>query len=367
MSSCLSIRSIMSLIAGLTVWQLGPTVARACTPIACSDAAIFPTGGELPLNQLSLRFRPARAVRVALDAGVVVPHLYRVENQNNTEVPLTMTTLANGDILLEPATPPAVGSKLVFAADNPCHPERSLSANFVVTAATPEPTTMDMGKLQVALGRGSVSVPSSGGSCALPVDSAYADLSVMFSAAALPLASVIEQEVWVDGVRHPGSVKQVYATCLPFEDAWATANLDVGRHRVQLRGTLLDGSTLKTDEVEIELRCVGTTRTLDGGIVILPGDSSDAGPAKDDAGGQPIADAGPIMARDAALGGSVDADSSTVTPPCCKTTPENEDDSDGCSLSPRGRSPGWSSGSLLTLGVLLLSRRRRARLRSVIS
>lgn len=253
-------RAVLSFVVGLTVLLTAPCGVLACTPITCSVAAVFPSGGDLPLNLFTLRFKPPRIYNE--DGGLSTPRLYRVDGDARTEVPLTITTLMDGNVLLAPVSAPEVGTRLTLEAELGCFAPGSLRADYVVTGAVPVPK--EMGTLQATLGRAEVLVPTARGSCTVTLDAAYADLAVLYTDAARPLADVLEPQLWVDGTRYTWSAKQVFASCQTY-DEYPLVNLKLGKHRAELRGTLLDGTMLKTPEVEFNLQCVGPTTTLDGG------------------------------------------------------------------------------------------------------
>jgi hypothetical protein len=258
--STLRTRTALWFVAGLMAWHLVLPRARACSPQTCSVATVFPSGGELPLNLLTLRFKPPR--NYYEDGGLSTPRLYRVDGGARTELALTHTALSDGNVLLSPVSPPEVGTRLTLETEQGCSAPGLVRADYVVTSAVAVPA--ELGSLQATLGRAAMMVPTSRGSCTVTLDAAYADLSVLYTDAARPLADVLEPQLWVDGKPYSWSARQVFATCEKY-DEYPTVNLTLGKHRAEMRGTLLDGTMLKTAEIELDLRCVGPTSTLDGG------------------------------------------------------------------------------------------------------
>lgn len=99
---------------------------------------------------LTLRFKPPRIYYD--DGGLSTPRLYRVDGDARTEVPLTMTTLMDGNVLLAPVSAPEVGTKLTLEAEPGCFAPGSLRADYVVTSAVAVPAAL--GTLQATLKRG---------------------------------------------------------------------------------------------------------------------------------------------------------------------------------------------------------------------
>ena len=343
----------VGLCAGLWASPLFAPVARACSPVGCIAPAVFPaSGAALPEGQQRLRFQPGRDF-ITQDAGVArPPKLYRVDGAKRTELTVAITSLTNGAQMITPITPSSVGSKLVLEADPVgCSPQQPLHAEFTVTAAATVPA--NLGTLSVALGQAALLVPTSRGSCTISLEAAYADLTLLRANEAQAFADVTEPQLWVDGSAY-GSAMRVYATCQPFQDSWAAANLKLGKHRAELRGTLLDGSVLKTPEVEFELRCEGVAGLGDAGL-------RDAGTT---------ADAGSAGAGwvDAAVARALDpgADASTVQWSSCDASGYSESlprpaTNEGCALT-TGRPLDRSTLAAFVAGVgVLLARRRKAR------
>ena len=345
------------LAIGLTVCMAEAPVALACSPNTCGPATVFPAHGELPQNQLQLRLAPRRSVMG--DAGVTAPHLYRVDGDRRTEIALSASALSDGSLLLVPAMAPEVSTKLVFEADeSACAGTAPLHAEFVVTASAEVPT--DLGSLQVALGRAEVAVPTSRGSCVIPLDAAFADLTLTPTPAAAPLLDVIERQLWVDGVNFAGATR-VYGTCEPFIDSWANGvNLKLGKHRAELRGTTLGGAQLKTAEVEFELRCESDGGVSDAGARGDAGVSADAGTTLGGFTDGRALDAGATVAR-AGGDASISKDPVDAGPPGPASVDPHAsaDADDGCALATQRGSTAAYGAWLGVAVALLLARRRR--------
>jgi hypothetical protein len=350
-----------ALAAAAWLSPFGQPSAHACKFLVCQSADVFPAGGDIPQDQLEFTFRPDREQYDQNDAGRPTPHLYRIEGDARSEIPLELTALAGypPSFTVKPASALPAGSKLVLEADAPtCRPEARLEATFTVTEAAPAPTSL--GTLKFALQRGLLEVGTRAGSCSETLDVAYADLTLELAAGALPFRSVLAYQWLVDGAPYDGffhvlphgdegngrselgrGVERVYALCEPAASSRPESLLSrtaPGEHRVSLRGVLRGGATVETPEVHLELKCDGPAPVSSGA----------------DAGNKPV------TVRAADLGGSTDTTTATAPRPA-EQAPEPHASANGCSIVHQARShamPWWLG--FAALGCTLIARRKRA-------
>lgn len=347
----------LSLVVGASL--VCPTAAHACSLSPCRAADVFPEKGSLPQDLVAFTFRPPRDFGVP-DGGVAAPHLYRVDGDVRSEVPVQVTPLggAGRAVLIEPVDKLPPGTKLVLEADAPsCAPTSKLAASYVVTEAAALPASL--GTLQFALARGPLRVGTRAGSCSEELDVTYADLTLQLAPAAQPLGDVLDYQWMVDGAPYDGFVRsiqygigaprfdmnghsqlgrgieRVWATCQPNgrSDALISA-VAPGEHRVSLRGTLRTGATVETPEVTFQLAC--------------------------DGGAPTVADAG-SPGHDAATTATTTVPQSSTAAPAVAVDSGVDAGSDGCSMghSPRSRAAVWLL-ALTVLGYGLAQRRRRS-------
>ncbi|HEY6879209.1 MAG TPA: hypothetical protein VI299_14385 [Polyangiales bacterium] len=312
----------------------------ACSP-ACPQTAVFPGFGELPANLVQLLFTPS-PIGQAPDGGGVSPRLFRVEGEAKISLPLNISAQPGGSSwLISPVEPQPVGAQLLLEADtsSPCDRE-PFARKFTVGDAHPLPT--ELGTLQVELARELLAVPMSQPDCwpiPVGVDASYAKLTLQLSDVAKPFERFWSHTLIVDGAPHArfGSGLIGGSQLPPGQDLLYTVCEDSGasvRHRVRMQSTLVDGTTLSTPELEVELRCDGTPPQWPDGSV--PHARSD--------GSTTIADAGVPPAR---------SDGSTKTADAGMESPASN--ADGCALAER-TDGAW----LLALALLLQRRRARA-------
>lgn len=178
---------------------------------------------------------------------------------------------------------------------------------------------------------------------------------------AAPWARLLEHQVWLDdqplfqpewpvfnlsATPNPTRIRAM-AACdrtprlpvLAFTQA-VDVSVEPGRHRVQWRATLPDGTQLRTNTLDLDLRCDGATR-------------ADAGAASTDAGATAsnTGDAGAPLPPTAAPEAGAEPSAGPID--------GLEDTDDGCALGRARAASSWS-GLALALSALL-ARRRRAR------
>jgi hypothetical protein len=196
------------------------------------------------------------------------------------------------------------------------------------------------------------------------VDVSYADLTILPSPSALPFKDLFYYTLVVDGVDAsaftsssvaesrldgevplPHGTERMFALCRALPGNPKVNAVQLGAHRVKLRAKL-DGLTLETPEVQVDLRCDGST------MMSGTDDLRDATVTT-----SPSAAGDEAHAGDARVPGSSD---SGVSAASSASTVRAADTSDGgCSLA-RGRPGGWSTSWLLgVLATALACRRRR--------
>ena len=353
-----------TLLAVVVMAPLVPSPAQACSGSACRSPRVFPAGGNLPRDQLTLTYWPGSD---SADAGVVLPRLYRLDGDLRSEVPLALSPLTTPFSARElaPMGALAPGTKLLLESGAPsCDPTATLAANFTVTESAPAP--LALGTLRVTLGRAQpLQVATLRGSCDEELDAAYADLTLELVSEAQLFSDVLDYEWVVDGAVYLGfssslraapselprrGTQRVYAPCEPHEHL--VNSLALGSHRALVRGKLRGVGTVATPEVSFELRC-------DAGVppsVVEPGappdpsalpesrTTTDAGERAQAAGTRDASNPqGPHTVRDAATASST-----------AKATEVH----DGCALATRpGTRPAW--GAFLGVAFALLVARRR--------
>jgi hypothetical protein len=291
--------------------------ARACEPIACSVGSVFPSGGEIPVDQFRLTFRAAQDQRESSGArSLATPHLFRLDGTARTELALQSAPVDDDpfSFVLTPTAALAPGDRLVFEADqSPCSAD-ILSATFTLTPVAPAPAML--GVLNVKLARQWLEIATSAGTCTTDVDAASADLSVSLSAAAEPFKDVVSYQLVLDDQPDVGAsvgldrgAARVYAPC--GSDPGLADSTSTGPHRAFMRATMGDGTRVATAEVAFTLDCSGAAPASSTGV-----------------------DAGALQ-----------------------TNP-----SSGCDVAGiRSRTPTWQTGSLALLALLCASRRRQRR------
>lgn len=311
--------------------------ANACS-IACSKGSILPSGGDIPSDQVRFRFDPPRGKFVdQIDGGSAPPRLYRLEGPARVVVPVRIDAISDREVWLTPEQPLPVGTQLALEApgcsDGPLHGE------YTVTAPAPFPT--ELGTLQASLHRDVLRVAVTNGSCSLPADVSYADLSLKLAPSALPYAAVFDHEVLVDGKAHPEfsralaapsplpqGVARIYSTCRADTYFRSDAALTPGPHRVRMTARV-GAQKLQTPEIEVDLSCTGNAPAW-----------------------EPDSDAPPITLKTDAGGGDATGGARDDATP-------SADGDDGCSIgadSAQRAFPVWLA--LLALALPLRVRRR---------
>lgn len=345
----MSSRLVWTLALGATCAATGiSSSALACTKlpvVLCDPGSFFPGSGTLPANALqwlwTRPFDPSSSPDGA-DAGVVQPVLSVDVNGQAMDLPLSDPSSS----LLTPEQTPDVGSVLELGYSFRCFGSDAVRVQSTITVgpAAARPTTL--GTLEPTVRAGDIIV----GDCNETIKAGYVDLSVLLSSDALPYRDALQYSLLVDGkAAGLGSqwipttdtepapnlvgVLRVFAACSG--PVSGTAELALGRHRVQAVGTLMDGSRVMGSEQEVDLRCD------------VPADAGSADAGSADAGGSGVPttqDAG----RDAAV------EPTRPTSDAGVQTPTSKGD-DGCALT------SGASGSWLALALgLLLARRKRA-------
>jgi len=291
--------------------SLRTSSVRACTQSSCPPPRVFPAQGDLPADQVELRVTLAGGP----DAGAASVRIFRLDGDVQTPLDFEMrsqffTTSGWPDAVFTPRAPLAAGTRLVLEVAAPsCLPGGPmLRTEYRVTEARAAPSTL--GAVEVTPAGRAVFVVPAGGLCESAVDGAYVDVSVRLADDAVPFENVTSQSLLVDGARFfdvavfnagvvvPG-VRRVFAICrsnVPFEQH--SGGISVGRHRVRVRGTLINGATVDSDEVEIELDCRGpiptmVDSTIDAGSLAIV---RDAGTGRSNSEG--CAAAGGVVGRD---------------------------------------------------------------------
>lgn len=320
----------------VAVW-LPRNRADACS-IACAAGTLLPSGGDIPSDQVRFRYAPPRGKLVdRIDGGAALPRLYQLEGPALMEVPLRVESSSYDEVWLAPEQPLPEGTQLVLEA--PSCAAVPLRGEYRITAAAPSPG--ELGTLQASLHRDVLRVAVTNGSCSLPADVSYADLSVKLSGSALPYAAVFDYAVLVDGKQHPEFSRalaapsplphgeaRIYATCRADTYFRSDAALMPGLHRVRMTAKVGD-KTLQTPEIEVDLSCTGSAPAWEPDSD-LPRET-------------------PLRADDAGNVAQTERDA---------LSPSKSED-DGCSLRVDGstQSPAWLA---LTALALTLRRRRRA-------
>lgn len=351
----------------LCLSTLHPSEVRACGASPCFPPRVTPAGGDIPSDRLTFSYVPGRAT-AATDEDDALPRLYLLEDGGRTEVPLEIQPVAvvGPGWQLVPRSPPAVGSTLVLEGAAPsCHADWSLAAQFTVTAPAPLPS--DLGSLDVMYQRGSLKVAEYSGGCDRVVDASYADLTLLPSPSALPFKDLFDYTLVVDGkdasafssssiiesrldggVPLPQGTERIFALCRALPGNPKVNDALLGAHRVKLRAKL-HGVTLETPEVQVDLRCDGST------MASGTDDPRDArvSTSPDAAGGHDThaepGDAGVLGPSDSAVGATSSA----------STVGAGDTSDRGCSLARGGSSASLTAWLLGVLAIALARRRRR--------
>ena len=351
---------------------VAPRAAQACSAPGCTPGAALPSTGEFPSNAASFVYRAPRSGQTP----AAMPRLYRVEGDRNVELDVTLRE-QSGLQVISPTVPVEEGAELVLEWSQVCDsatyappgPAKIVHARAKVAAARPLPT--DLGTLRIESRRGSIPVPDS--MCSVSLDAAFVDLTVELSASAQPYHGLLRYELRVDGEArasyrdatgwpttvHLGGSSlgrgkdRIYTVCSRSDpDELAVAP---GRHRVSMVGVLPDGSSIASEEVEVELRCDG-----DAGVPLgAPGAATVSAPNLDAA-----VDAEAAARSDASATAEAPISSAEPhLPSTVSSTSEEErtgDGTEGCALRDAdSRSPAWLFATITAL-MLLRRRRRRA-------
>lgn len=357
-------------LLALCLSTLDPPDVRACGASPCAPPRVIPAGGDIPSDRLTFSYAPGRET-AGTDEDGALPRLYRLEDGGRTEVPLELQPVAvvGPGWQLIPRSPPAVGSKLVLEGAAPsCHADWSLAAQFTVTAPAPLPS--DLGALEVMVQSGSLKVAEYSGGCDRVVDASYADLTLLPSPSALPYKDLFDYTLVVDGkdaagfssssiiesrldggVPLPQGTERIFALCRALPGNPNVDDVQLGAHRVKLRAKL-DGVTLETPEVQVDLRCDGGTMSSG------KGDLRDANVAtSSDAAGEPDPHDAHTKPSDAGVRGP--SDSGVRSTSSASTADATNTSEGGCSLARGGQSGAPSAWLLGVLAISVARRRRR--------
>lgn len=328
-------------------------MVQACSAGACFGPMVSPSGGEIPADQLRLRFRPGVDQRLGPASGQALEPGRLFDVTDGTRTPLMPAITVDGIVnVLSFTEAPAPGTTLVLeaAAPSSCADigTKPLNAEFTITAPAPMPDAL--GQLSAAIELGMLTVPTRAGSCSVKIEAAYADLKLALADAAKPFVNVIEYQFLLDGSPkapfsdslsggrgRPRGEERVYAPCGSEEHLDGASTL--GMHSAKFRGTLPNGVMVESDEVAFELSCgPATSVSHDAGTLDPP-------------------DAGPVDRVDAAV-----ASGAAGEPPPIAAAGV---DQAGCNVAPRLGSGGqraWLSiATALLFGFALRTTRRTTR------
>jgi hypothetical protein len=214
----------------------------------CTQAAVFPAGGNIPADHVRLLYSPSRMS--PLDETPAMPRLYRLEGTTKVSVPYEIA-LEGDAIWLTPTIEQPLGTQLVLESDT-SRCAAPLVAAYSITEKRPLPNTL--GSLTATSERGMVSI----GECTEASDVAYADLHLTLSDRALPFASLLRYRLYVDGRAHTGSIDRVYADCSELDAGARRANaLTPGPHLVHVGAQIGEELLLATPDVQVDLHCDG--------------------------------------------------------------------------------------------------------------
>jgi hypothetical protein len=340
----LSLRQVVPVLLGTALLWLCSVLcltsaASACGPISCSAASVFPAGGEIPADQLRLLFQPSTNFTETQVLGPA-PHLYRVDGATRTELPLTSVVQDYRSSWLTLSEPLVPGTWLVLEADaRECNGmNEPLRAEYVITEARPLPSSL--GTLTARDQRGPLQVGVSSGMCNDTIDASYVVFDLAALVEAKPLLNLLRLQLLLND--QPGGalratmsgptlleVARIYTACAPnVRHEALSGERKPGTYRARLRGTLPDGTTLETPEIQVELACAGAPDTDDS----LPDSGTSFNVPPDGGTGQGDSD------------GAESADTAA-------------DQGEGCAAAHRG--PAGAPWSILMLLTLLLRRSPR--------
>ena len=342
----LSHRAIAVVAAAGLAW-LPESPAHACSSASsCAQSVFLPASGSIPANAVEFLWRPAWSQPAQAAA---VPHLYKLENGQRSELAVEILEGFDGLKRVRPTQAFVPGTTLVLESVEPaCTIAQSMPAQLTVREASALPSAL--GTIQVAetRARTTLHIPTSSGVCSDDFEVASARLTLTLDAAAQPFADALRHALLVDGRKRvqpqvtpprgqwtsfslAGRLDDVlYTLCTRPSDGW-TNDIPPGSHRVQWLATLPDGSELRSDEINLELRC------------------GQAGDASVDA----ATDASADPAGEASVDARVDAGApqQAPTPPAPSTpiaVPDAEEDAEptaGAESSHAARAPDASAAS----------------------
>jgi hypothetical protein len=347
MTTCSSFALALGVLSATLGISQAALACGSLPVVLCTAGTLTPADAALPANAVQWRWVYPGSPGLDQDAGLVQPRLFLVAGGQRSELPLAVTALSSHVALLASERELPVGSVVELGYSYRCYAEEErVSSTVSVAPAAPTPTTL--GSLKVPAAEvGSIAV----GACGESLEAAYVDLTVVLSPDAAPYRSALSVTLRLDGM--PASARS-YAVLYPAEEAPApdlgvivrvfapcgaqldsVANLPLGRHRVQVVGTLTDGTSVVSNERELELRCDATAAGTDAGIIDAGASSSPP-------------DAGHVM-RPADASIRSPAEASPLSPQA--STAEDE----GCAVGASGGAGGW-----LALVAMLLRQKRKA-------
>jgi hypothetical protein len=354
--------------------------ALACSPRVCNPGEVFPNAATLPENAVQWFVRRStERLDLAADAATKADRfsVFVVPNDADAGAEEQELELIQEDVGAVPAihaaderwvpkasVPP--GTVLRVERYDACSQE-TLSARAVVIEAGGVPSTL--GTLVTTTGFAALNLWTVQGTCTKPVNAQFGDVRVQLSNAAQPYADVLRYSLRVDGELYRNTdwiwddegvrleatiggsalgagVERVFAVCDPYDDETEGEGVSASEHDVQMVALLPDGTEIKSDTVQLDLRC--PTLTDAGADAAQP------------------SDAAPPAATSSAV--SIDAGADVAPPaPSATTTaapPAHPKHGSGCSVdrSALVQTPafgyGWVS-ALLGLTVCLRRVRRR--------
>jgi hypothetical protein len=290
--------------------------AHACGVTPCVPGEPLPKNGTLPANAQSLLWKKSQRSGAAAPAETL--HLYTLQGSTRVELPFTST--ADGELLrLTPNTPLAAGSELLLDVDVDvyCQPTPNKPAMRVrVTATAPKPTQLGMLQAEAHVSSG-LRVGDQIGACSRIPDE-YVPLRLTPSEQALPYVDGLRHALIVDGVEQPQfpprKGEQLPSLGGPLTD-WLIVHCndntpgmkmhEPGSHRVQWLSRLIDGSELRSDEIQVALHCpsdAGVGQDAAAAQTTAPtpssGSEADADMNTSDAAAPDAADAGHAAAQE---------------------------------------------------------------------
>lgn len=256
--------------------------AHACSVPPCTPAQLFPSGGSIPTDRVRLRYQPSFSYAdLASDAGVVLPHMYRLEGSTKVVVPFESESDGARGMWLTPVVTQPIGAQLVVETDaSSCSLDVPLSATYSITEARALPNTL--GTVQATVKRALLPIAVGLGACSETADVSYADLIISLGDQAQPFAAVFRYQLYVDEQPHatfidnsvsshrlPQGTDRVYAQCADIDAGpRGTVSVTPGVHTVHFRAQIGDEPALESERVSINLACEGTapTHPYDGGF-----------------------------------------------------------------------------------------------------